>query len=56
MMAMLDVHHKRMVASLGKKEAMDLKANPEENESVAECQEVPKEHAAVETGRASNKG
>jgi hypothetical protein len=39
-------------ASLGKTEATDLEANPEEIESEAEHEEVPKEEAAVKTGRA----
>jgi hypothetical protein len=47
MMAILDAHHERMMACLGKTEATDQKTNPEENESVAELQEVPKEHAEV---------
>jgi hypothetical protein len=36
-------------------EAMDLKANPEYKETVAEQQEVPKEEAAVKTVRAQKK-
>jgi hypothetical protein len=47
MMAMLDAHRERTVASLGKKEATDFKAIPEEIESVTEHQETPKEDAAV---------
>jgi hypothetical protein len=39
-------HHERMMACLGRMEATDLEANPEE-ESVVEHQEVPKEEAAV---------
>jgi hypothetical protein len=54
-MAKLDVHSEKMMASLGKREATDLEANPEEKESEAEHWEVPKEHAAMETGRAPNK-
>jgi hypothetical protein len=40
--AELDGHHERMMACLGKPEATELKAKPEENESAAEHQEVPK--------------
>jgi hypothetical protein len=47
MMAMLDAHHERIMAPLGKTEATDFKANPEEMESVTEQQEIPKEEAAV---------
>jgi hypothetical protein len=43
------------MACLGKTEVTDLEANPEEMESEAEYREVPKEHAAVETGKAPNK-
>jgi hypothetical protein len=45
--AELGAHHERMVACLGKTEATELKAKPEENESIAEQQEVPKEDAVV---------
>jgi hypothetical protein len=51
MLVMLDVRHERMMTWFGKTEATDLEANSEENESVAEHQGVPKEHAALETGR-----
>jgi hypothetical protein len=51
----IDVHHEKMMAYLGKTEATDLKANPEEMQSEAEHREVPKEHATVEAGRAPNK-
>jgi hypothetical protein len=36
----MDAHEERMMVCLGKTEATDLYANPEENESVAELQEV----------------
>jgi hypothetical protein len=60
MLAKLDAHHERMMARmdsqlekmeacLGKTEATDLKANPEEIESEVEHEEVPKEESAVET-------
>jgi hypothetical protein len=60
MLAKLDAHHERMMARmdsqlekmeacLEKTEAMDLEANPEERESEAVHDEVPKEEAAVET-------
>jgi hypothetical protein len=55
MMANLDVHHEGMMSCLGTTEAMDLEANPEEMQSIVVHEEVPKEDAAVETGRASNK-
>jgi hypothetical protein len=59
MLAKLDAHHKRMMtrmdsklekmeACLGKTEATDLEANPEEMESEAEHEVVPKEEAALE--------
>jgi hypothetical protein len=47
MMAKLDAHHARMIACLGKTEAMDLAAIPEETESETEHKKVPKEHATV---------
>jgi hypothetical protein len=47
MMLMLDAHHERTAASLGKTEASDFKAVPEKIESVTEHQELPKEDAAV---------
>jgi hypothetical protein len=47
MMAILDAHHERTVASLGKTEATDFKAISEEMESVTEHQENPKREAAV---------
>jgi hypothetical protein len=59
MLTKLDAHHERMMAGidsqleemeacLGKTEATDLMANPEETESWAEYEEVPKEEAAAE--------
>jgi CII-binding regulator of phage lambda lysogenization HflD len=36
MMATLDAHHERIMSPLGKTEAMDFKANPEEMESITE--------------------
>jgi hypothetical protein len=42
-----DAHEEGMMACLGKMEVMDLKANPEEIQSEAEHQEVPKEQATV---------
>jgi hypothetical protein len=47
MMALSDAHHERTMASLGKTEATDFKAIPEETESVMEHQEILKEDAAV---------
>jgi hypothetical protein len=47
MMTMLDAHHESSVVSLGKTEATDFKAIPEEMESVTEHQELPKEEPAV---------
>jgi hypothetical protein len=60
MPAKLDAHHESMMARmnsqlmkmkacLGKTEAMDLEANPEETESEVEHEEVPKEEVAVES-------
>jgi hypothetical protein len=49
MMTKLHAHHERMMACLGKTEAMDLEANPEEMQSEAEHLEVPKEEAAVKS-------
>jgi hypothetical protein len=46
-MAMLDVHHERIITSIGKTEATDFKANPKELESVTEHREVPNEDATV---------
>jgi hypothetical protein len=54
MMAELHAHHERMMVCLGKMETTDLETNPEETESGADHQEVPKEDVAVETGRAPN--
>jgi hypothetical protein len=50
MMAMLDDHHEMMMACLGKMEATDFKANPEEVKSESEHWEVPKEE---DTGKSS---
>jgi hypothetical protein len=47
MITMLNAHNERMMASLGKTDATDLKANPEEKQSIGEHQEIPKEEAAV---------
>jgi hypothetical protein len=55
MMASLDAHYERMMSCLGKTEATDLEANAEEMQSVAVHEAVPKEDAAVKTGRALNK-
>jgi hypothetical protein len=60
MLARMEVHHVRIMAKmdaqleeiealLGKTDAMNLEASPEEIESEAENEEVPKEEAAVET-------
>jgi hypothetical protein len=60
MLAKLDAHHEKMMARmdcqlekmeacLEKMEATDLEANPEEIESKADHEEVPKEEAAMET-------
>jgi hypothetical protein len=54
MMYTLDDPHERMMAHLGRMEATDLEANPEEIQSEAEHREVHEEHATVETGRALN--
>jgi hypothetical protein len=43
----VDAQQERMMACLGRMEAMDLEANPEEKESEAEHREVPKEDEAV---------
>jgi hypothetical protein len=55
MMAKLDAHHERMMACLGKTEATDLEANPEDMESGAEHREVPKEEAAAKSSGALKK-
>jgi hypothetical protein len=47
LMTMINTHHERMMACLGKMEATDLKVNPEEMESESEHREVPQEMAAV---------
>jgi hypothetical protein len=47
MMAMLVAHHERTVASLGKMDAKDFKAIPEEMETVTEHEEIPEEDATV---------
>jgi hypothetical protein len=44
-----DAHDERMMAYLGKIEAMELKAKPKENESIAEHQDVPKKDAIVKS-------
>jgi hypothetical protein len=49
MMAQMDSHLKKMKVCLGKTEAMDAEANPEETESEAEHQEVSKQEATMET-------
>jgi hypothetical protein len=54
-MAKLDAHFEGMMACLGKTETSDLEANPEEMQCEAVHREVPKEDAAVETGRTPNK-
>jgi hypothetical protein len=55
MMAKLDAHHERMVACLGKMEAMDVVANPEEIQSKVEHWEVPNKEAAVKSSGALKK-
>jgi hypothetical protein len=55
MMARVDSHLEKMEACLGKTETMDLEANPEEIESDAVHEEVPKEEAAMKTVRALKK-
>jgi hypothetical protein len=59
MMAMMDSHLEKMEAMVNvfeerfkKMETTDLEANPEERESKAEHEEVPKEEAAVQSVRA----
>jgi hypothetical protein len=47
MMAMLDAHHERIMAPLGKAGATDFKANPKQMESVTEQQDTSKEEVAV---------
>jgi hypothetical protein len=47
-MAMMDSKPQKLEACLGKTEATDLEANPEETESETEHKEVPKEEAIVE--------
>jgi hypothetical protein len=42
MMAKLDVHHARTMACLGKTEATDLEANPENMESRTKHREAPR--------------
>jgi hypothetical protein len=49
LMARMDSQLEKMEACLGKMEAADLEANPEEIEFKAEREEIPKEEAAVET-------
>jgi hypothetical protein len=51
----MDARHERMMTCRGRRMATDLEANLEEKESGAVYREVPKEHAAVETGRAPKK-
>jgi hypothetical protein len=55
MMARMDSHLEKMEACLGKTEATDFEANPEEIESEAVHEEVPKEGAAIKTVRALKK-
>jgi hypothetical protein len=50
MMPTIDASHKRMMVRLGNMEATDLEARFK-----VQHEEVPKEDAAVETGKASNK-
>jgi hypothetical protein len=45
----MDAHQERMMACLGQMEATDLEVNSTELESLAEHQEVPKEHAALKS-------
>jgi hypothetical protein len=47
MIGKMDACHERIMACLGRTEATDLVANPEEKESVPEHRVVPKEQAAV---------
>jgi hypothetical protein len=57
MLAKIDARHERMMvrmdsqleSCLEKTEAMDLEANPEEIESEAKHEEIPKEEVTVET-------
>jgi hypothetical protein len=49
LMVILNAHHERMMACLGKMEAADLKVNLEEIESEAEHWDVLKEVAAVKS-------
>jgi phosphoribosylformylglycinamidine (FGAM) synthase-like enzyme len=56
MSAMLDAHHERIMASLGKRKATDFKAIPEEMESVMEHQEIPQGSRHSNAGRRTRKG
>jgi hypothetical protein len=51
----MDAHQETIMACLGKTEATDLKASPEEIQSVSKHREVPKEHAAVKPVRGLRK-
>jgi hypothetical protein len=55
MKAKIDIKQEKMEACLGKTEATDLGANPEEKETAAEQQEVCKEEPAVNTVRLRKK-
>jgi hypothetical protein len=55
MIAKLDAFHERMMASLGKTEATDLEANPEEMQPEAMHREVPKKEAAAKYSGAVKK-
>jgi hypothetical protein len=55
MMARMDSQLEKMEVCLGKAEAMNLEGNPEEKQSKAEHEEVPKEEATVKTVRALKK-
>jgi hypothetical protein len=48
----MDSQLQKIEACLGKTEATDLEANPEEVESKAKHEEIPKEEASVETSGA----
>jgi hypothetical protein len=49
MLAKMEINQERMMACLGKMEATNLEANPEEIESVAVHEEVPKQETTVKS-------
>jgi hypothetical protein len=55
MMAKLDAHHERLMACLGKTEAMDFEGNPKKIQPEVVHQKAPKEEATAKSSQALKK-